>query len=90
MFRTQTESFLQALKHQVAILGTVTVPAQGREGKRVRGVVGGIEATLDGKRRCARVAKPGAAGLDEAIELGLADRIFRQLTELGLRPNRSS
>jgi hypothetical protein len=45
-FRTQSERVRQCLKDDVAIVRPVSMPTQGRQTKRVRGVVGKVKAAF--------------------------------------------
>jgi len=96
MFRPQTKGLLQTLKHQIAVLRPITMPTKCRQGQCVRRVVGQIKPAFKRQYRCPRIDKPGTARLYQAIELGLADCLLLQLTDLfqifeileGLRPIR--
>jgi hypothetical protein len=49
VFRRQAKGILQALKHQIAVVGTLPIPTQSRERQRMGRVVSEIEATFDVK-----------------------------------------
>jgi len=54
VLRAKAERVRQALKHDVAILGAIPVPAQRGERDRVRGAVAEAEAILKRKVGLAR------------------------------------
>jgi hypothetical protein len=57
VLRAKAERVLQTLKHDVAILGAIPVPAQRGERERVRGAVAEGEAIFKRKVGLARVVK---------------------------------
>ena len=59
----------QGLEDEVSVLGAVAEATERREGQRMRGVVGEIEATLRRKRRVGGIGETYLAGAQQTIEL---------------------
>ena len=81
LLRREPQRMLQALKHQIAVFAAVAVGSQGRQCRRMRGVIGQVKAAFQGKRRLSRILQEHGGRAQQAGALARIRRLGFKLAD---------